>query len=83
MTLLRPVHPPTNMSGEPYFRHAVAKHTFHMLDAFTWRRLIRMLMARHRWNWTAIHFTRRAAWRNGPAATPALRSRPTHLVSCE
>jgi RNA-directed DNA polymerase len=37
-----------------YFRHAVAKHTFHMLDAFTWRRLIRMLMARHRWNWTAV-----------------------------
>jgi RNA-directed DNA polymerase len=37
-----------------YFRHAVAKHTFHMLDAFTWRRLVRMLMARHRWNWTAV-----------------------------
>ena len=37
-----------------YFRHAVAKHTFSMLDTFTWRRLINMLMRRHRWNWTAI-----------------------------
>lgn len=31
-----------------YFRHAVAKHTFGMLDHFAWRRLIRMLMRRHR-----------------------------------
>jgi RNA-directed DNA polymerase len=37
-----------------YFRHAVAKHTFSTLDAFTWRRLISMLMRRHHWNWTAI-----------------------------
>ena len=26
-----------------FFRHAVAKHTFSMLDHFTWRRLVRML----------------------------------------
>src|SRR5205085_5823765 len=37
-----------------YFRHAVARHTFGMLDTFTWRRLISMLMRRHHWNWTAI-----------------------------
>ena len=34
-----------------YFRHAVAKHTFSKLDAFTWWRLARMLRARHGWNW--------------------------------
>jgi RNA-directed DNA polymerase len=34
-----------------YFKHAVAKRTFSKLDAFTWWRLVRMLQARHRWNW--------------------------------
>jgi RNA-directed DNA polymerase len=37
-----------------YFRHAVAKDTFSMLDNFTWWRLIRMLTARHRWRWTDV-----------------------------
>jgi RNA-directed DNA polymerase len=37
-----------------YFRHAVAKHTFHTLDRFAWQRLITMLMHRHRWNWKAV-----------------------------
>jgi RNA-directed DNA polymerase len=37
-----------------YFRHAVAKHTFHTLDRFAWQRLITMLMHRHRWNWNAV-----------------------------
>ncbi|MEH1017984.1 group II intron maturase-specific domain-containing protein [Micromonospora sp. CPCC 206060] len=37
-----------------YFRHAVAKHTFHTLDRFAWQRLIRMLIHRHRWNWKAV-----------------------------
>ncbi len=32
-----------------YFRHAVAKNTFGMLDNFAWRRVIRMLMTRHHW----------------------------------
>jgi hypothetical protein len=32
-----------------YFRHAVAKDTFSVLDNFAWRRVIRMLMERHRW----------------------------------
>jgi RNA-directed DNA polymerase len=32
-----------------YFRHAVAKDTFSMLDNFAWWRVIRMLMERHRW----------------------------------
>ena len=31
-----------------YFRHAVAKKTFNMLDSFAWRRVIRMLRTRHR-----------------------------------
>jgi len=33
-----------------YFRHAVAKNAFSMLDNFAWRRVIRMLMTRHRWS---------------------------------
>jgi RNA-directed DNA polymerase len=37
-----------------YFRHAVAKDTFSMLDSFAWRRLTSMLMLRHHWNWTAF-----------------------------
>ncbi|MEO3779466.1 group II intron maturase-specific domain-containing protein [Micromonospora sp. B11E3] len=37
-----------------YFRHAVAKHTFHTMDRFAWQRLITMLMHRHRWNWKAV-----------------------------
>jgi len=34
-----------------YFRYAVAKWTFSKLDTFTWWRLVRMLRARHGWNW--------------------------------
>ena len=37
-----------------YFRHAIAKNVFSMLDSFTWRRLIRMLMHRFRWKWTDV-----------------------------
>ncbi len=37
-----------------YFRHAVAKHTFKVLENFAWRRVIRMLMARHHWTWTDV-----------------------------
>jgi RNA-directed DNA polymerase len=37
-----------------YFRHAVAKNTFGMLDAFAWRRLITMLRTRHRWKWKDV-----------------------------
>ncbi|MGW5401542.1 group II intron reverse transcriptase/maturase [Streptomyces sp. NPDC003952] len=37
-----------------YFRHAIAKNVFSMLDAFTWRRLMCLLMHRFRWNWTAV-----------------------------
>ena len=42
-----------------YFRHAVAKNTFGMLDNFAWRRVIRMLRTRHRWTWKEVrrHFT--------------------------
>lgn len=41
-----------------YFRHAVAKNVFSMLDNFIWKRVIRMLIARHRWSWTDVrrHF---------------------------
>jgi RNA-directed DNA polymerase len=49
-----------------YFRHAVAKNTFSMLDDFTWKRVIRMLIARHRWTWTDVrrHFvTPTGRWR--------------------
>jgi RNA-directed DNA polymerase len=37
-----------------YFRHAVAKHTFDRLSAFVWRRIVTMVMHRHRMTWTAL-----------------------------
>jgi RNA-directed DNA polymerase len=37
-----------------YFRHAVAKTTFSMLDNFAWWRVIRMLRARHHWRWKDV-----------------------------
>jgi RNA-directed DNA polymerase len=37
-----------------YFRHAVAKNTFAMLDNFAWWRVIRMLRQRHRWRWKDV-----------------------------
>jgi RNA-directed DNA polymerase len=37
-----------------YFKHAVAKDLFSMLDAFAWRRVIRMVMVRHRWRWREV-----------------------------
>ncbi len=42
-----------------YFRHAVAKNVFAMLDSFAWWRVIRMLRERHHWKWTDVrrHFT--------------------------
>src|SRR5215467_4160973 len=42
-----------------YFRHAVAKNTFAMLDNFAWWRVMRMLRERHRWRWKDVrqHFT--------------------------
>ena len=59
-----------------YFRHAVAKHTFSMLDHFAWRRLIRMLMRRHHWNWTDVRRTLVTAtgqWRQPSAGEIELR----------
>jgi len=37
-----------------YFRHAVAKNVFAMLDNFAWWRVIRMLTERHRWRWKDV-----------------------------
>jgi RNA-directed DNA polymerase len=37
-----------------YFRHAIAKNIFSMLDNFAWWRVIRMLRERHRWKWTDV-----------------------------
>ncbi|GAA2565173.1 MULTISPECIES: group II intron reverse transcriptase/maturase [Streptomyces] len=37
-----------------YFRHAVAKNTFSMVDNFTWWRIIRMLRERHHWTWSEV-----------------------------
>ncbi|HYZ55140.1 MAG TPA: group II intron reverse transcriptase/maturase [Streptosporangiaceae bacterium] len=37
-----------------YFRHAIAKNTFSMLDNFTWWRVIRMLRERHHWGWKDV-----------------------------
>ena len=44
-----------------YFRHAVAKSTFSMLDNFAWWRVIRMLMERHHWKWADVR-----RWLVGP-----------------
>jgi RNA-directed DNA polymerase len=42
-----------------YFRHAIAKNVFAMLDNFAWRQVIRMLMTQHRWRRKDIrrHYT--------------------------
>ncbi len=37
-----------------YFRHAVAKHVFRKMDDIAWWRIVRMLQARHHWNWTDV-----------------------------
>ena len=37
-----------------YFRHAVATRTFKHLQRFIWWRMVRWLMTRHRWRWTAL-----------------------------
>jgi len=44
-----------------YFRHAVAKGTFSMLDNFAWWRVIRMLKERHHWKWADVR-----RWLVGP-----------------
>ncbi len=59
-----------------YFRHAVAKHTFSMLDHFAWKRLIRMLMKRHHWNWRDVRralVTATGRWRPISAGEVELR----------
>jgi RNA-directed DNA polymerase len=45
-----------------YFRHAVAKSIFSMLDNFAWWRVIRMLRERHHWRWKDVR-----RWLVGPA----------------
>lgn len=48
-----------------YFKHAIAKTTFDMLSAFTWRRIITLLRYRHHWSWQAVrhHFrTSTGSW---------------------
>jgi RNA-directed DNA polymerase len=37
-----------------YFKHAVAKNIFSMLDNFAWSRIIRMLRVRHHWRWNEV-----------------------------
>jgi RNA-directed DNA polymerase len=37
-----------------YFRHAVAKNVFDMLDSLAWWRVIRMLTERHHWKWKDV-----------------------------
>jgi len=37
-----------------YFKHAVAKNVFAMLDNFAWWRVIRMLQVRHHWRWKDV-----------------------------
>ncbi|MGI5182379.1 group II intron maturase-specific domain-containing protein [Dactylosporangium sp. CA-152071] len=59
-----------------YFRHAVAKNTFGMLDNFTWWRLIRMLRERHHWTWSDVRrrfVTASGQWRPITAGEIELR----------
>ncbi|WP_436501783.1 group II intron maturase-specific domain-containing protein [Actinokineospora sp. HUAS TT18] len=37
-----------------YFRHAVAKNTFDMLDSLAWWRIVRMMRQRHHWRWKDV-----------------------------
>lgn len=37
-----------------YFKHAVAKHTFDTLAAFTWHRVVTMVRVRRRWGWKDV-----------------------------
>ena len=37
-----------------YFQHAVCKHLFSKLAGFTWWRVIRWLMQKHRWTWKDV-----------------------------
>ncbi|WP_211260826.1 group II intron reverse transcriptase/maturase [Amycolatopsis jejuensis] len=37
-----------------YFRHAVAKNTFAMLDSLAWWRIVRMMRQRHHWRWKDV-----------------------------
>ena len=65
-----------------YFRHAVAKHTFSMLDHFAWWRLIRMLKRRHHWNWTDVRrslITATGAWQ--PISAGEVELRPIAAIS--
>jgi RNA-directed DNA polymerase len=47
-----------------YFKHAVAKHTFRMLERFTWRRVIVWIKTLHRWKWKDVR-----RWLAGPHGT--------------
>jgi RNA-directed DNA polymerase len=64
-----------------YFRHAVAKNVFSMLDNFAWKRVIRMLIVRHRWSWTDVrrHFvTPFGRWR--PISAGEIELRPIAAI---
>ena len=65
-----------------YFRHAVAKHTFSMLDHFAWRRLIRLLTQRHHWNWTDVRRSLvTATGRRQPISAGGVELRPLAAIS--
>lgn len=64
-----------------YFRHAVAKRTFNILDHLAWQRVIRMLMTRHRWKWKDLrrrHLTPTGRWLP-PAADGIELKRIAHI----
>jgi len=37
-----------------YFKHAIAKRTFSKLQHYTWWRIVRMMLTRHRWKWKDV-----------------------------
>jgi RNA-directed DNA polymerase len=64
-----------------YFRHAVAKRVFGMLDQLAWWRVIRMLRTRHRWGWKDVR--RRYTGRTGrwlPITAGEVRLRPIAAI---
>ena len=68
--------PPENTGWANYFRHAVAKNVFAMLDNFAWWQVIRMLRERHRWRWKDVRrrfVTPTGSWRPITAGEIALR----------
>jgi RNA-directed DNA polymerase len=64
-----------------YFRHAIAKNIFVMLDNFAWWRVVRMLRERHHWRWRDVRrvlVTPQGRWQ--PVTAGEVRLRPIAAI---